>query len=67
MTEADNKPRFRVRSDPEAIRVIGAALLDGTLPDVYVSDGAVVHIEGISGTAARPSTMIPRCPSAPAF
>ncbi|MFY1689064.1 hypothetical protein [Plantactinospora sp. WMMB782] len=39
----------QVGTGPETIRVIKAALADGLLPDTYVSGGALVHMETVSG------------------
>ncbi|MEH1017966.1 hypothetical protein V6U90_33535, partial [Micromonospora sp. CPCC 206060] len=41
--------RLQVGSGPETIRVLKAALLDGLLPDTYVSGGSLVHMEAVSG------------------
>ena len=49
MTDTDDKPRVQVGTGPETIRVIKAALASGLLPDTYVSDGALVHMETVSG------------------
>lgn len=49
---AADKPGIRVISNPDGIRRIKAALMAGDLPDTYVSDGAVVHVERVSGTPA---------------
>ncbi|WP_433687025.1 hypothetical protein ACQP0I_25655 [Micromonospora carbonacea] len=42
-------PRLQVGSGPETIRVLKAALVDGVLPDTYVSAGSLVHMEAVSG------------------
>ncbi|WP_086840635.1 hypothetical protein [Amycolatopsis kentuckyensis] len=49
------RPLLRIGEDPEAIRVLTAALNDRIVPDTYVSDGAPVVVEEISG-AAGPAT-----------
>ncbi|OWV01631.1 hypothetical protein B5D80_25880 [Micromonospora wenchangensis] len=41
--------RLQVGSGPESIRVLKAALVRGLLPDTYVSAGALVHMEAVSG------------------
>ena len=41
-----------VGSGPETIRVLRAALIGGLLPDTYVSAGALVHTEQVSGGLA---------------
>ncbi|WP_030455305.1 hypothetical protein [Herbidospora cretacea] len=47
--------RLQVGSGPETIRVLKAALVDRLLPDTYVSAGALVHMETISGGQASPA------------
>lgn len=49
----DVKPVISVSSNPDAIRKLRNVLLTGQLPDIYVSDGAPVHIERVSGTIAQ--------------
>ncbi|MDI1466366.1 hypothetical protein QEZ54_35850 [Catellatospora sp. KI3] len=49
MSEHADKPQVRIGTGPESIRVIKTALGDGLLPDTYVSDGALVHMETVSG------------------
>ncbi|WP_214110686.1 hypothetical protein [Acrocarpospora catenulata] len=44
-----------VGSGPETIRVLKAALADNLLPDTYVSGGALVHMETVSGEQASPA------------
>jgi len=41
--------RIQVGSGPETIRVLKTAVTEGVLPDTYVSAGALVHMETISG------------------
>lgn len=41
--------RLQIGSGPESIRVLKAALVKGLLPDTYVSAGALVHMEAVSG------------------
>ncbi len=47
--------RLPIGSSPEAIRVLRRALLGGLLPDTYVSDGGLVHMETVSGGLAAPA------------
>lgn len=47
----DGRPRVRIGEDPDAIRVLIAALDTGVLPDTYVTDGAPVVVETVSGAA----------------
>nr|BFE55663.1 hypothetical protein GCM10020063_001890 [Dactylosporangium thailandense] len=49
-----SRPPVAVGSGPETIRALKAALVDGLLPDTYVSDGALVHMEEVSGGHAAP-------------
>ncbi|NIL56241.1 hypothetical protein HCB18_04235 [Salinispora arenicola] len=54
--------RLQVGTGPETIRVLRQALTDGLLPDTYVSGGALVHMEAISGglaTAADEDSPLP--------
>jgi hypothetical protein len=39
----------QIGTGPETIRVLKAAVADGLLPDTYVSGGALVHMETVSG------------------
>ncbi|WP_240687260.1 hypothetical protein [Amycolatopsis suaedae] len=48
---AGGRPVLRIGEDPDAIRVLTAALNDRIIPDTYVSDGAPVVVEEISGAA----------------
>ncbi|MFI6887992.1 hypothetical protein [Streptosporangium canum] len=47
--------RVQVGSGPDTIRVLKAALVDELLPDTYVSGGALVHMETISGGQISPA------------
>ncbi|GAA0720717.1 hypothetical protein Drose_06985 [Dactylosporangium roseum] len=47
--------RVEVGSGPETIRVLKAELVNGLLPDTYVSEGALVHMEEISGGQISPA------------
>ncbi|WP_371409819.1 hypothetical protein OG423_15600 [Micromonospora zamorensis] len=54
--------RLQIGSGPETIRVLKAALVDGLLPNTYVSAGALVHMEAVSGgmaTAADEDSPLP--------
>ncbi|MGB2569234.1 hypothetical protein ACPFP2_12380 [Micromonospora citrea] len=54
--------RLQIGSGPETIRVLKAALVDGLLPDTYVSAGQLVHMEAVSGglpTAADEDSPLP--------
>ncbi|MBL6277500.1 hypothetical protein JMF97_15175 [Micromonospora fiedleri] len=44
--------RLQVGTGPETIRTLKAALVDGLLPDTYVSAGQLVHMEAVSGGLA---------------
>ncbi|GAA2631052.1 hypothetical protein SMC26_23715 [Actinomadura fulvescens] len=48
-------PRLQAGSGPETIRVLKAALADNLLPDTYVSAGALVHMETVSGGQTSPA------------
>jgi hypothetical protein len=41
--------RVKVGTGPESIRTLKRELADGLLPDTYVSGGALVHMETVSG------------------
>ncbi|MDI5937072.1 MULTISPECIES: hypothetical protein [unclassified Micromonospora] len=59
--------RLQIGSGPETIRVLKAALVDGLLPDTYVSAGSLVHMEAVSGglpTAADEDSPLPISASA---
>ncbi|WP_433516470.1 hypothetical protein ACQP2T_13410 [Nonomuraea sp. CA-143628] len=45
----------QVGSGPETIRVLKGALTDGLLPDTYVSGGALIHTETVSGGQTSPA------------
>ncbi|WP_436758493.1 hypothetical protein [Streptosporangium sp. V21-05] len=47
--------RVQVGSGPDTIRVLKAALVDELLPDTYVSGGALVHMETVSGGQISPA------------
>lgn len=47
-----DKPRVQIGSGPETIRALTEAINARHLPDVYASDGQVVHVERVSGSAA---------------
>lgn len=49
---AKSKPRIRAGSPPATIRAITAALDSGKIPELFVSDGRIVHIEEVSGSAS---------------
>jgi hypothetical protein len=44
-------PRIEIKSGPAAIRDITEAINERQLPEVYVTDGRVVHVEEVSGSA----------------
>ncbi|WIX75154.1 hypothetical protein QRX50_26805 [Amycolatopsis carbonis] len=48
---AGGRPRLRTGAAPETIRVLTAALDARIIPDTYVSDGAPVVVEQVSGAA----------------
>jgi len=52
---SNNPKHVQVGSGPETIRVLKAALVDDLLPDTYVSGGALVHMETVSGGQASPA------------
>lgn len=45
----DEKPRLLVSNGPNTVRVLRAAIGKGLLPDTYVTDGQLVHVERVSG------------------
>ncbi|SDY63613.1 hypothetical protein SAMN05216215_103166 [Saccharopolyspora shandongensis] len=45
----DGRPKVRVGTNPEAIRVLTQAVGNRLLPDTYVQDGAPVVVEAVSG------------------
>lgn len=50
---SDGPKRVGVASGPDAIRTIRRLMIEGGLPDLYVSEGNPVHIERVSGTVAQ--------------
>jgi hypothetical protein len=52
MTAARTKPRIKAGSPPATIRAITAAIDSGKIPDLFVSDGRIVHIGEVSGSAS---------------
>ncbi|MBB5872008.1 hypothetical protein F4553_005387 [Allocatelliglobosispora scoriae] len=49
---SEARRRVAIGSGPDSIRTLKAALINGLLPDTYVSAGALVHMEQISGDVA---------------
>lgn len=47
----DGRPRIRIGSDPDTIRVLTAALDARVIPDTYVTEGTPVVVEAVSGAA----------------
>src|SRR3954451_20949927 len=47
--------RVQTGTGPETIRELSRALVAGLLPDTYVSGGALVHMEAISGASINPA------------
>lgn len=47
----NRRPRIRVGSGPATIRALTDAINAGRLPQTYVRDGRVVHVEEVSGSA----------------
>jgi hypothetical protein len=47
--------RINVGSGPAGIRTLGEALRGGLLPDTYVQDGDLVHMETVSGGVGEPA------------
>src|SRR3954451_16063950 len=47
--------RVQTGTGPETIRELSRALVDGLLPDTYVSGGALVHMEAVSGASVNPA------------
>ncbi|WP_020673844.1 hypothetical protein [Amycolatopsis nigrescens] len=45
------RPQLRTGAAPKTIRVLGAALDGGIIPGTYVTDGAPVYLEEVSGAA----------------
>jgi hypothetical protein len=46
------KPQIEIGNGPVTIRALVEAIGRGDLPETYVSDGRIVHVEEISGSAA---------------
>lgn len=55
MSTDTDTPRVQTGSGPETIRVLRRALAGGLLPDTYVSGGALVHMEAVSGGQINPA------------
>jgi hypothetical protein len=49
---AGERPHVEIGTGPATIRAVAEAIDSRKLPDVYVSDGHVVHVEQVSGSAA---------------
>jgi len=49
---ARTKPRIKAGSPPATIRAITAAIDSEKIPDLFVSDGRIVHIGEVSGSAS---------------
>lgn len=47
-----NKLRIKTGSGPATIRAITAAIDSGEIPDLFVTDGRIVHIGEVSGSAS---------------
>lgn len=47
-----SKPRIEIGNGPASIRAITEAISQRQLPEVYVTNGRVVHVEEVSGSAA---------------
>jgi len=45
------KPRIEIATGPKAIRAVVEAIEAGNLPETYVNDGRIVHLEEVSGSA----------------
>lgn len=52
----DDKPYILVGTKPETIRTLVCEINGNTLPETYVTDGALVHVERVSGSAQATST-----------
>ncbi len=44
-------PQIKVADNPATIRELRRAINEGVLPDTYVSNGQLVHVERVAGTA----------------
>lgn len=51
--EDSRLPRIKVGTGPQTIREVERALNAGAVPDLYVTDGRLVHIEKVSGSARQ--------------
>lgn len=49
------KPRLRILTGPETSRALREAISDGLLPDTYVTDGQLVHVQRVSGRTVQSS------------
>lgn len=49
----DELPRIRVGTGPQTIREVGRALNEGAVPELYVTDGRLVHVAKVSGSARQ--------------
>lgn len=62
----DGRPKIRISTNPDAIRVLTSAVGSGLLPDTYVQDGAPVLVEAVSGagdpTAGDDDVALPLSP-----
>jgi hypothetical protein len=52
---SDRAARVQTSTGPETIRALRRALVAGLLPDTYVSGGALVHMETVSGASVNPA------------
>jgi hypothetical protein len=52
---APSVERVQTGTGPETIRALRRALVGGLLPDTYVSGGALVHMETVSGASVNPA------------
>jgi hypothetical protein len=51
VARSDGRPHIEIGSGPETIRALAKEIGEGSaLPDTYVADGRVVHVEAVSGT-----------------
>lgn len=48
----EDRPRIKVGTAPETIRVLVAAIDGRVLPDIYVTDGSLARVEVVSGAAS---------------
>lgn len=54
-------PVILAGTKPETIRTLTVEINGGTLPETYVTDGALVHIERVSGSAASAAALDADC------